>query len=177
VFVPETPLELQGITPQKKNSQNQQADTTSPAVAAASRQPDQHTADTMVIDLPDEEYQTEAQSFEDEPDKENRVPKRTRGPEALIELDSDEHSHEEVMNTARYQQAQQEHGVSPLSPAQRRLQQQPEPGMAEGAEERIYNFTERRKDKRRQMHGHDCACCRRVRLHIWLVFLQYPLSL
>ncbi|KAF9355446.1 hypothetical protein BGX34_010478 [Mortierella sp. NVP85] len=28
-------------------------------------------------------------------------------------------------------------------------------------EQRIYNYTERRKDKRRQMHGHDCACCRR----------------
>jgi len=30
-------------------------------------------------------------------------------------------------------------------------------------DERIYNFTERRKDKRKQMHGHDCACCQRVR--------------
>ncbi|KAF9952146.1 hypothetical protein BGZ70_000708 [Mortierella alpina] len=161
IFVPETPLELQGITPQKKNSQNPQAVTSGLASAAASRRPDQHTADTMVIDLPDEEYHTEPQSFEDEPDKENKAPKRTRGSEALIELDSDEHSHEEVMTTTRHQQPQQEHGASPPPPAQRRLQQQLEPGMSDGAEERIYNFTERRKDKRRQMHGHDCACCRR----------------
>ncbi|KAG0338639.1 hypothetical protein BG004_007145 [Podila humilis] len=27
--------------------------------------------------------------------------------------------------------------------------------------ERVYNFTERRKDKRKQMHGSDCPCCRR----------------
>lgn len=30
-------------------------------------------------------------------------------------------------------------------------------------EERIYNYTERRKDKRKLMHGHNCECCRRVR--------------
>lgn len=29
----------------------------------------------------------------------------------------------------------------------------------------IFNETERRKDKRRHMHGSDCACCRRVRIH------------
>ncbi|KAF9280993.1 hypothetical protein BGZ68_006904 [Mortierella alpina] len=161
VFVPETPLELQGITPQKKNSQNPQPVTTGTTTVAASRKPGPPIADAMVIDLPDEDYQTEAQSFEDEPDKENRVPKRTRGPEALIELDSDEYPQEEVLNTERYQQPQQEHGVPPPPPAQRRPQQHLEPGMANGTEERIYNYTERRKDKRRQMHGHDCACCRR----------------
>ncbi|KAF9586362.1 hypothetical protein BGW38_006278 [Lunasporangiospora selenospora] len=29
------------------------------------------------------------------------------------------------------------------------------------SENRIYNYTERRKDKRKQMHGQDCECCRR----------------
>ncbi|KAF9572095.1 hypothetical protein EC968_010346 [Mortierella alpina] len=161
IFVPETPLELQGITPQKKISQNPQPVTTGATTAAATRKLDKHIADAMVIDLPDEEYPTEAHSFEDEPDKENRAPKRTRGPEALIELDSDEHSQEEVLNAEIYQQPQQEHSVPPPPPAQHRPQQQLEPGMTDGAEERIYNYTERRKDKRRQMHGHDCACCRR----------------
>ncbi|KAF9981827.1 hypothetical protein BGZ75_006806 [Mortierella antarctica] len=162
IFVPETPLELQGITPQKKNSQNSQPATIGAATTAPSRRPDQHTANAMVIDLPDEEYQSEAPSFEDEPDKENKVPKRTRGPEALIELDSDEHSREEVLNAEGYQQPHQENGVPlPPPPAQRRPQQQLEPDMSGGAEERVYNYTERRKDKRRQMHGHDCACCRR----------------
>ncbi|KAF9954373.1 hypothetical protein BGZ72_004626 [Mortierella alpina] len=161
VFVPETPLELQGITPQKKTSQHSQTATAGAATIIASHKPGKQTADTMVIDLPDEEYQTEAQSIEDEPDKENRVPKRTRGPEALIELDSDEHSLEEVLNTERYRHPQQEQGVSPPSAQRRQQQQHLEPGMSDGAEERIYNYTERRKDKRRQMHGHDCACCRR----------------
>ena len=30
------------------------------------------------------------------------------------------------------------------------------------SEERIYNYTERRKSKRKLMHGHNCECCRRV---------------
>lgn len=38
----------------------------------------------------------------------------------------------------------------------------------------IFNETERRKDKRKHMHGSDCACCRRVRIHFsHLSFTQY----
>lgn len=36
------------------------------------------------------------------------------------------------------------------------------PPKANVPEERIYNYTERRKSKRKLMHGHNCECCRRV---------------
>ncbi|KAF8949469.1 hypothetical protein BGZ47_000010 [Haplosporangium gracile] len=35
------------------------------------------------------------------------------------------------------------------------------PSKANVPEERIYNYIERRKDKRKLMHGHNCECCRR----------------
>ncbi|KAF9153428.1 hypothetical protein BG015_003405 [Linnemannia schmuckeri] len=35
------------------------------------------------------------------------------------------------------------------------------PSKANVSEERIYNYTERRKNKRKLMHGHNCECCRR----------------
>ncbi|KAG0294334.1 hypothetical protein BGZ96_001407 [Linnemannia gamsii] len=35
------------------------------------------------------------------------------------------------------------------------------PSKANVPEERIYNYTERRKNKRKLMHGHNCECCRR----------------
>lgn len=42
-------------------------------------------------------------------------------------------------------------------------------------EERIYNYTERHKNKRKLMHGHNCECCRRVRFSTllnWFLWLN-----
>ncbi|KAF9088097.1 hypothetical protein BGX23_007651 [Mortierella sp. AD031] len=48
---------------------------------------------------------------------------------------------------------------APVAPGQRDRS----PAKAHDPEERerIYNFTERRKNKRKLMHGHNCECCRR----------------
>ncbi|KAG0200145.1 hypothetical protein BGX28_006697 [Mortierella sp. GBA30] len=157
IFVPETPLELQGITP-KKNSQHQQENvTTSTSSGAATMSARRTTTEPIVIELPDED-QLEEQDDLDLHDKENMAPERKRGPEALIHLDSDEATHR-----ASYVHQDQDIRQHQQQQPQQQLQQvqQHRHEASDGSEERIYNFTERRKDKRRQMHGHDCECCRR----------------
>lgn len=47
---------------------------------------------------------------------------------------------------------------TPVTPACRDIS----PSKSNVPEERIYNYTERRKNKRKLMHGHNCECCRRV---------------
>ncbi|KAF9195020.1 hypothetical protein BGZ51_005984 [Haplosporangium sp. Z 767] len=140
VFVPETPLELQGLTPNKNRSPRNPVDEDGPKTAK------RQTKGSITTDVTDDGF-SDTQPEPEDADKENKKPTRKRGPEALIMSDTtrDEKSaHHERGNINDEQHRGQDGG-----------------GASDVPEERVYNFTERRKDKRKQMHGHDCACCRR----------------
>ncbi|KAF8980977.1 hypothetical protein BGZ46_003397 [Entomortierella lignicola] len=164
VIVPETPLELQGITPKKENqplalsvvkTTSAHSDTAQRTLMNRKNLPDmareasigdvevalQHSAGPQSPSGADDP---------DEPDKENKAPQ-------VIEIHSnsdldlhdkevsfveDSICHEQNDEVSHDQESENQTTTAVL-------------------EQRIYNFTERRKDKRKQMHGHDCACCRR----------------
>ncbi|KAG0267067.1 hypothetical protein BG011_009139 [Mortierella polycephala] len=140
VFVPETPLELQGLTPNKNHSPR------NPVDEDGSRTAKGHTKGSITIDVTDDQLSDTLPEPEDA-DKENKEPTRKRGPEVLVMSDKssgDKSAHHERDSINDQQHRNQGGG-----------------GASDVPEERVYNFTERRKDKRKQMHGQDCACCRR----------------
>ncbi|KAF8937869.1 hypothetical protein BGZ58_002018 [Dissophora ornata] len=174
IFVPETPVELQGITPKRKNELlGNAAEPTSPEQTRSLLQP---VPEIIMIDLyepaqpqPQLQAQPLSQAFVGELDKENVAPlpgcDSERGPDTDAEKEGDDESTESrVEQGARH--GDPGRGESSNAPEQLRLHQQ-QPQLRQSVTntnapgERIFNFTERNKDKRKQMHGHDCACCRR----------------
>ncbi|KAG0363458.1 hypothetical protein BGZ54_008159 [Gamsiella multidivaricata] len=148
VFVPETPLELQGSTPKKSaaSSVRRSLSVVSPPRGAAQEtsdqgsRPPQPVMQALTVDPDDSTYSC-ALSGVDEPNKENEAPQEsiTQAHTVVGDGNAGENSHKQG-------------GVDPDHRHEQGHQQQ---------QQRIYNFTERRKDKRKHMHGHDCACCRR----------------
>ncbi|KAG0226643.1 hypothetical protein BGX31_007225 [Mortierella sp. GBA43] len=153
VSIPETSRDLQGSTTMKNNHPFRQGSSRSgSSVAARPRQrasghepqPQLPMADIIAVD--DDEAQTQEPEHLSQSNKENKVPAREPLPEADLHVDEvmDGTSHPENMGPPDQPRNQRSTTTDTHAPDQR-----------------IYNFTERNRDKRKQMHGHDCACCRR----------------
>ncbi|KAF9359695.1 hypothetical protein BGX26_011643 [Mortierella sp. AD094] len=172
VFVPETPLELQGITPKKENqiltqSPLKPASTHLNAVQQTSipggdlRNPARETTANDMESALHQDTQSQSSGGADESDKENKAPQvqiqvhEIHSNSDLEVYDKEDSFVEEGICQERSGEINHSNGL------QRQGQLRAQQAVADVPEERIYNFTERRKDKRKQMHGHDCACCRR----------------
>ncbi|KAG0009642.1 hypothetical protein BGZ80_002198 [Entomortierella chlamydospora] len=179
VFVPETPLELQGITPKKENEILTQSPlkptSTHPNAVQQTSIPGGNLPNPMREATTNEtesalhQYiQSQSPGGADESDKENKAP-QVQAQVHEIHSSSDLEVYEKedsfVEEGTCQGQGQGQRRSGEINHPKGRLQKQEQLRAQQAAidvpEERIYNFTERRKDKRKQMHGHDCACCRR----------------
>ncbi|KAF9110635.1 hypothetical protein BGX27_006056 [Mortierella sp. AM989] len=155
IFVPETPLELQGITPKKENQILTQSPMTTAVTHVNTAQHEGHLPNlerSTAVNGADmaSQQNTQSQSPDgvDEPDKENKAPQ---------EQLKDAHSNSDL-DIHEKEIPQMEVGILQGHSGENNHAEQV---LTDVPEQQIYNFTERRKDKRKQMHGHDCACCRR----------------
>ncbi|KAG0320011.1 hypothetical protein BGZ99_004725 [Dissophora globulifera] len=144
VLVPETPIELQGVTPKRIGPNGH--------IPIALATPDVGRSmigsaeDIIVLD---HDELAHSQPLSDYPNKENEEPHRDAGTDNGEDEDDWEHQQDlDLADDRKQHQLQHQRLRLPATESN-------------DPEQRVYNFTERRKDKRKQMHGHDCPCCRR----------------
>ncbi|KAF9932821.1 hypothetical protein BGZ65_004314 [Modicella reniformis] len=155
IDVPETPLELQGIIPMKDDqlwpSLGSPTDVNQKqGVPEHENQPQPRRIESIAVD--DDVEAARSETLPDKQSGRNNSNKENVAPFGILTQETRSHTNEDVVGT--------ETTDHPDLQQQQQQQRSRDPAV-NAPEQRIYNFTERRKDKRRQMHGHDCACCRR----------------
>ncbi|KAF9435811.1 hypothetical protein BGZ76_005495 [Entomortierella beljakovae] len=167
-FVPETPLDQQQGLARMKDSQrwDHSPDTSIYVNSSRNASTQQIVSPNFVNGNYTVDTRTHIEIFSqspipsDDPDKENKAPQdqpqdQLHSERSSSDIDINERDIEDNdVNNGNGNESGHTQGQ------QKPIEQQKQPPM-DGQEQRIYNFTERRKDKRKQMHGHDCACCRR----------------
>ncbi|KAG0048288.1 hypothetical protein BGZ83_006726 [Gryganskiella cystojenkinii] len=163
VYVPETPLELQGMTPRR----GEDAQSTGNGQAPMQEAIPLTDFGNAPIQRPVSKISVQAQGQQQQRQRQRQGQRSDRETTAQEEIGAEEHE-EEWPGLDNVEDVIPEHlsddraymDVDDAPGTSRAHHQQLQFGQGSG-DERIYNFTERRKDKRKQMHGHDCACCRK----------------